>query len=65
MDFLAFMILVFCSAIVVSIVGWLLVGIFANTMDSVSTLCETIDTFIHRNDDAPPVPTQKLSRHLP
>ena len=65
MDFLAVMILVFCSMMVVTIFGWLLIGAFANTTDSISTLLETVYNFVHCNDDASTVPMQKPARYLP
>lgn len=65
MDFLAVILLVLLVLIVGGLFCMLAMNAIAGTMDSISALLETVYNFVHRSDDAPPVPTQKPARHLP
>ena len=65
MDFLAVMLLILLVLIVGVLFCTLAMNAAAGTMDSISALLETVCNFVHRNDDATPVPTQKPTRYLP
>ena len=65
MDFLAVMLLVLLVLIVGGLFCMLAMNAIAGTMDSISALLETVYNFVHRSDDASPVPTQKPARYLP
>jgi hypothetical protein len=65
MDFLAVMLLVLLVLIVGVLFCTLAMNAVAGTMDSISALLETVYNFVHRNDDASTVPTQKPARYLP
>lgn len=65
MDFLAVMLLILLVLIVGVLFCTLAMNAVAGTMDSISALLETVYNFVRRNDDAPPIPTQKPTRYLP
>ena len=65
MDFLAVMLLILLVLIVGVLFCILAMNAVAATTDSISALLETVYNFVHRNDDASPVPTQPPPRSLP
>ena len=65
MDFLAVMLLILLVLIVGVLFCILAVNAVAVTTDSISALLETVYGFVHRNDDASPVPTQNPTCYLP